>query len=316
MTRNFVFAMLVLAAAAATLAGQEPTFRSTGDAVSVFVTVTDDDGRLVTSLTRDDFEIRDEGRPQPITLFDNSPQPIRLVVMLDVSGSMAGNLPLLLEASGQLFSRLLPDDAVRVGTFGREVAISPVFTRDPETLRTSLPAAIDPEAPTPLWMALDEAIGVLVDQQAGRRVVLVLSDGHDTGTGGFRFGMVSQIEVIDRAREEDVMIYGVGMRSRSSGSMMGPGGIGIAGLRRRLTADLPDPGLARVAEETGGGYVEIRLGQDLAAAFARVADERHGQYLLGFAPPERDGEVHEIDVRTPGRDLEPRARRDYVAPEE
>ena len=62
-------------------------------------------------------------------------------------------------------------------------------------------------------------------------------------------------------------------------------------------ADLPDPGLARVAQETGGGYIEIRFGQDLAAAFAQVADELHSQYLLGFAPPKRDGKVHDIDVR-------------------
>ena len=77
------------------LAQEQPVFRGAGDAVRVFVTVTDRDGRLVTSLAKKDFEVRDEGKPQPITLFDNTPQPIRLVVMLDVSGSMKGNLPLL-----------------------------------------------------------------------------------------------------------------------------------------------------------------------------------------------------------------------------
>src|SRR5262245_25787740 len=114
-----VFGVLGLAAR------QQPTFRERGDAVRVFVTVTDGDGRLVTNLTRDAFEIRDEGRPQPITLFDNSPQPIRLIVMMDVSGSMEGNLPLLRGASQQLVSRLRPDDRMRVGTFGRTVSISP-----------------------------------------------------------------------------------------------------------------------------------------------------------------------------------------------
>ena len=56
---------------------EQPTFRGTADMVRVFVTATDGDGRLVTTLTRDDFEIRDEGKPQPIALFDNTPQPIR-----------------------------------------------------------------------------------------------------------------------------------------------------------------------------------------------------------------------------------------------
>src|SRR5688500_7181771 len=124
---------LVLTAAAQ----QQPVFRGVGDAVRVFVTVTDGDGRLVTTLARDDFEVRDEGKPQPITLFDNTPQPIRLIVMLDVSGSMEGNLPLLRAGTDQLFARLRPDDLVRVGSFGREVAISPTFTRDVKIGRAS-----------------------------------------------------------------------------------------------------------------------------------------------------------------------------------
>src|SRR5207249_9494660 len=120
-------------------AGQPPIFRGTTDAVHVFVTVTDRDGRLVTTLSRDDFEVRDDGKPQPITLFDNTPQPIRLIVMLDVSGSMEGNLPLLRAAADQLFARLRPDDVVRVGTFGHEITVSPSFTHDLEQLRRALP---------------------------------------------------------------------------------------------------------------------------------------------------------------------------------
>jgi hypothetical protein len=87
-------------------------------------------------------------------------------------------------------------------------------------------------------------------------------------------------------------------------------------LRQALLEDLPDPGLARVAEETGGGYTEIKAGQDLDAAFARVADELHAQYLLGYAPPKRDGKVHKIDVRVNAAGLKPRARRSYLASKE
>jgi hypothetical protein len=108
------------------------------------------------------------------------------------------------------------------------------------------------------------------------------------------------------------MIYAIGMRSR--GPRQAQPGIGPGGLRAALLADLPDPGLARVAEETGGGYAEIRYGQDLADAFARVADELHSQYLIGFAPPKRDGKVHDLDVRLGQKGLKARARRSYVAP--
>jgi Ca-activated chloride channel family protein len=294
---------------------QEPVFRGRGDAVRVFVTVTDRDGRLVTTLTRDDFEIRDEGKPQPITLFDNTPQPIRLIVLLDVSGSMEGNLRLLRAAADELFARLRPDDLARVGAFGHGIAISPPsFTRDPGELRTALPTAIAPDAPTPLWRAVDEALDAFEGEGEERRVILVLSDGKDSGPVSFRERYVSQAEVIDRARDEDVMVYAIGMRSRTRQPIRP--GIGAAGLQAMLMADLPDPGLARVADQTGGGYAEIRFGADLGAAFAQVVDELHGQYLIGFAPPKRDGKVHDVDVRVGERGLKPRARQSYVAPKE
>ncbi|HUE89761.1 MAG TPA: VWA domain-containing protein [Vicinamibacterales bacterium] len=292
----------------------QPVFRGAADAVHIFATVTDRDGRLVTTLTQGDFEVRDNGTPQPITLFDNSPQPIRLIVMLDVSGSMEGNLPLLRAAADQLFRRLLPHDAARVGTFGHVVSISPAFTRDAAALGATLPAHIAPDAPTPLWRAIDEAIGAFDDDSDARRVVLVLSDGKDGGPIGFRQRFVSQVQVIERARDENVMIYAVGMRSRSAATARP--GVGPGGLRAMMTADLPDPGLARVAEETGGGYAEIRFGQDLGAAFAQIADELHSQYLIGFAPPQRDGKVHRVELRVSQRGLTPRARRSYVAPRE
>jgi Ca-activated chloride channel family protein len=314
MIRHFVLTTFIAGIGGVLLiAGQQkPVFRGTGDAVRIFATVTDRDGRLVTTLTRDDFEVRDEGQPQPITIFDNSPRPIRLIVMLDVSGSMSGNLPLLRAAAEQLFGRLQQHDAARVGTFGHDVVISPAFTRDGDQLRAALPTSIAPDAPTPLWRAVDEAMNAFSAEAEERRVVLVLSDGKDSGPIGFRARYVSQVEVIERARDDGVMVYAIGMRSRGARPTMP--GIGPGGLQAMLTADLPDPGLARVAEETGGGYTEIRFGQDLVAAFTRVADELHSQYLIGFAPPKRDGKVHELELRVSERGLKPRGRKSYVAP--
>jgi Ca-activated chloride channel family protein len=315
-TRLLLSGAIAVCAMAGLLAAQQqqaPTFRTTGDVVRVFVTVTDRDGRLVTTLAREDFEVRDEGKPQPISLFDNSPQPIQLIVMLDVSGSMEGNLRLLRESSEELIERLRPEDVAAIGTFGREIEISPTFTRDPAALRAALPTSIPGDAPTPLWQAVDQAMDAFGEGGDERRVILVLSDGKDTGPASFGQRFVTQVEVIDRSREDDVMIYAIGLRSRGARPMMTPG-LGRGGLAGMLTADLPDPGLSRVALETGGGYTEIRLGEDLGAAFARVADELHSQYLLGFEPPKRDGKVHDVDVRVSKRGMEPRARKSYVAP--
>ena len=301
-----------LASIAAQAQQQQPVIRSGTDTVRVFVTVTDRDGRLVTNLTQDKFEVRDEGKPQPITVFDDSPKPIELIVMLDVSGSMDGNIGLLRGGARQLFARLGADDVAKVGTFGEEIAISADWTRDARVLEAGLPAGIERTAPTPLWRAVDQAISAFPEpSEERRRVVLVLSDGRDSGPAMTK-RFVSQGEVIDRARREDVMIYGIGLQSgRGARPMVG---IGQGGLSAALQADEPDPGLARTALETGGGFTEVRRGDDLGAAFAGIITELHSQYLIGFAPPKRDGKKHDLDVRLSDRGLEPRARKSYIAP--
>ena len=114
-------------------------FRSATQLVPVYVTVIDESsGHLVTDLTRDDFEILDNGRPQTITQFSNAIQPISIVVMLDMSGSMIGNLPMLRNAAVQMFTRLLPDDKARVGSFGDRITLSDKFTNDQNELIRAL----------------------------------------------------------------------------------------------------------------------------------------------------------------------------------
>ncbi len=311
MIRAYITFALGLAMLSAAVSGQEPSvFRSTSESVPVYVTVLDKNERLVTDLVRDDFEVRDNGRVQPITVFDNTPQPIRLIVMFDVSGSMAGNVATLRAASEELFSRLGPNDLVRIGTFGNAISITPTFTRDVEALRAAVPASIPESASTPLWAALDQAITELADVD-GRPVILVLSDGRDSLRPVRGRGFISQLEAIEHALAEEVMIYSIGLRSRGSRPMIG---VGPANLGDMMAADLPDPGLGKAAIETGGGYFELRPRDDLGTLFGRVIEELHSQYLVGFAPSARDGKQHRIEVRMKDRDLKPRARKNYTAP--
>ena len=290
--------------------GQPPVIRAGAELVRAYVTVTDRDGRLVTTLRKDDFELRDEGKPQPITVFDASPRAIRLIVLLDVSGSMENNLPLLRQGTVELVKHLRPDDRVRIGTFGNDVVISPAFTRDVREVIGALPTEIDENAPTPLWRAMEKAMDAFgADDGDARRAVLVLSDGADSGVT-LKGKFVTQGDVIDRARRQEVMVYGVGMRPRASRYI----GSGVDGLRGALLSGQPDPGLAKVAEESGGGYTEVGLGDNLGLAFAQVAEELHSQYLLGFDPPKRDGKVHDIQIKVNQSGMKPRSRKNYVAP--
>ena len=305
MPRALLLCALLVVVSLPLASAQQQPFRVVSDIVPVFATVTDKSGRLVPDLTRSEFQVFDNGKPQPLTLFDNSPQPVRLIVLVDISGSVVRALPLLHEACAQLFAALGPRDLARAGTFGETIDISPVFTHDAAELLSAIPQFASPNMPTPLWNAIDKAIGEFGSANQGRPVVLVMSDGKDSGPR-FKQKMVTQPDVADHAEREDVMIYGIGVQSRnapgSGGSMMG-----------QLVAGLPDPGLGTVAVDSGGGYLELRSHDDLAAAFTRVMDELHHQYLLGFTPTIFDGRLHKIEVRMRPPNLTVRARQTYVA---
>jgi Ca-activated chloride channel family protein len=310
MTRLLLFSAVAALALTVHLSAQQPVFRSGSETVNVYATVTDDE-RLVTNLTRENFQVFDNGKAQTITVFDNSPQPIRLIVLIDVSGSMLGNLPLLRDSAEALFTNLGPNDLAKVGTFGKDVVIGPTFTRDVGELMAALPTEIPQNASTPLWRAADQAVTEL-ENADGRPVVLILSDGRDSMTGRWGQRIVTQLEVAEHANAEEVMIYSIGLRSRG-GTMMPRAGADIGAM---MAADLPDPGLGRIALDTGGGYFELRPRDNLRTAFARVMEELHSQYLLGFSPTVKDGKRHRLEVKVNVGGLKPRARKNYVAPRE
>jgi len=294
-------------------AARQQVFRTNTDIVSAYATVVDPEGQIVTNLTRDDFLIFDNGRSQPLIQFDSSVRPIRIVVMLDMSGSMMGNLKILRESAVEMFTRLLPDDRARVGSFGDSITITPNFTNNTDELIRSLWLDLKPGGGTPLWSAVNAAMTGLA-HETERRVVLVLSDGHDTGSiGHFGQAQVTEADVAKRGQTEEVIVYAIGLASSFDPS----GGGGLAARRSALAGyrDGPDPWLRELARQTGGGYFELTEATALGPTFARVADELHRQYLLGYKMPDRDGRQHQIDVRIRGRTgLDVHARKGYFAP--
>jgi Ca-activated chloride channel homolog len=163
--------------------------------------------------------------------------------------------------------------------------------------------------PTPLWNALDEAI-TAVRGQEGRRVVLVFSDGGNSPVS-FTTGNRSIKDVMRRAQQENVMVYAIGLATTVLRGPSSRGGFG--GLGGSMTSVRPDPGLAIVAEDTGGGYFELSRAENLATTFAQVADELHRQYALGFEPTKLDDKMHNLDVKIKKSGMKARARREYFA---
>jgi len=286
------FAAAAIVALGGSVAAQQPTFRLSTQIVSLFTTVTDAQNRLVPDLTQDDFQVLDNDKPQQLTIFQSENQPITVVVMLDTSGSMTGSIALLKAAAEQFINRLLPEDKAAVGAFNDKIELSSHFTNDRDALVTDV-RDLDFGNGTRLYDALAESLNQLRGIE-GRRVVLVFTDGDDTSS------RIGRGAVMDRARAEEVMIYAIGLQSEYFDG-------------NRMVRSKPDSGLRRLADETGGGYFELKQTSDLGPTFTRVAQELHSQYVLGFEAQQLDGKVHKLTVKMKQAGMTARARRSYVA---
>jgi Ca-activated chloride channel family protein len=308
--RTLLPVAVALAAGGALPTGQQPTFKSGARTVAIYATVTDKDGRIVPDLTRDDFEIKDDGKPQPVTVFSNEIQPITVVVMLDRSTSMRGNIRLIEDAAAAFVGKLEAGDKARIGVFAERIEIHPpAFSGDRDELLSILRSGLPVRGPTPLWNALDDGLAA-VREQEGRRVVLVFSDGGNSP--GTMAANRTVMDVMRRAQQDNVMVYAIGLQTTVILGRSGRSGA-VGGMTGSMTSIRPDPSLSILAEDTGGGYFELTKGENLATTFARVADELHHQYALGFEPSRLDGRMHKIEVKTRKSGTKVRARREYFA---
>ena len=273
-------------------AQQAPTFRSGTLVVSLFATVTDGQNRLVPDLAQENFEVLDNEKPQPLVVFRSEVQPITVVVMLDTSGSMTGTISLLKAAAEQFLIRLLPDDQAAVGAFNDKIELSAHFSNNRDALVADV-KDLDYGNGTRLYDALAESLNALRGIE-GRRVILVFTDGDDTAS------RIGRGAVLDRARSEEVMVYAIGLESNFFDGA-------------RMVRSKPDAGLKKLAEETGGGYFELKKTSDLGPTFSRIAQELHSQYVLGFEAKQLDGKVHKLTLRMKQPGMTARARRSYVA---
>lgn len=251
---RFVLALALFIGAGVVYAGQDPQYRTGTHTVPIYATVLDAEGRLVPDLTRDDFEVFDNGRQQPLTLFVNDVQPITVVMMLDRSGSMQPNFGLVEEAAAEFVQRLAPDDRARIGSFSERIQIDPAtFTSDRDTLLGIIRYDLQQVGPTPLWNASVAAMTAL-SGQPGRRVVLIFTDGRDaplTSRPNVTFA-----EARRRAEAEDVMVYAIGLVNECPPTPM-PAHVSVEPTARAAYASAVaasfDDAQARGGGQRGGG---------------------------------------------------------------
>jgi len=305
--RAILAATFISLLAAAALAAQQPTFRSRVDTVNVHVTVRDANGRLVPDLSKDDFELYDAGKRREIGLFSGDIQPIAISLLLDRSGSTSGHSSRILDAAEAFMGELRDDDRGAVHTLEYECQS---LTVEKSQLYRTLRSLIPMDLQSPVWSSLDRTMSSMADVP-GRRAILLFSDGDDSGPGvplpsssfpaletstcrrWTTHSTANFDDALRRAQRDGVMIYTVSVENSIGRSK--------------------DDDLRAIAQKSGGERYRLKDPAELTAAFKRIAEELHHQYLLGFVPAVYDGKVHEIEVRVKRPGLTVRARKSYVA---
>jgi Ca-activated chloride channel family protein len=278
----------------------QPTFRAGVDLVNIPVTITDRKGNLVADLTRDDFGLFEDGKPQTLTYFaagepSSGPQPaMHLGLLLDVSASMGDDLAFTKTAAIKFLNRLTDAVDITVMDFDTEIRAARYsqaeFARLIERIRQKKVSG---------YTAIYDAIGVYLDGadgQDGRKIMLLYTDGGDTRSS-LPFGDLTEL-----LKASDVTMYVIGMLEHQPSS---------ARSGQRMT-------MLQMAELTGGQAFFPASVKELDAMYDKVLAQIRAQYTLGYisSNPATDGAWRKVEIRPrkDDRGLRVRARKGYFAP--
>ena len=273
----------------------QPSFRSASEMVVLPVTVVDRDGTFVSGLPRERFIVHDNGQRQELALFNNEDLPVSIALVIDDSGSMRGRLGQVIAAAHVFAQSSNPDDELFTIEFNDHVRDAldgrRILASDSAELAAALRTLV-PSGQTALYDAIASGLARLEQSMHSRKVLILLSDGGDNAS---RRATLDQ--VLERARLSDVTIYTLGLYQEGA----------------------PDtnPGvLNRLSKMTGGERFLPKSPGALVQACRQIARAIRSSYLLGYAPPARDGAYHRVRIRIDGRDgksFRVRTREGYVA---
>lgn len=291
-------AISVLGAAAALLAAQSTTLRLNVKLVSVLVNVTDRNGAIVGGLTKNDFSIFEDGRPQKIAVFEHvSELPLNLTIAIDTSGSVKKDLNAEADAAHTFAKEILrPQDRMSVMQFATNVSVLTPFTDKVSVIDRGL-KRLHTDFATALYDAIVQGSDALGAHQ-GRRALIVISDGDDT-VAEKTYG-----DALEHALRNEVMIYSLIDVPIEASAGRDTGG---------------EHTLITLAQQTGGKYFYVNE-KGLDETFRRVSEDLRTQYLIGYYPQKQlpGVDFHHISVTIPRAaegDFHLRYRMGYYADE-
>jgi Ca-activated chloride channel family protein len=292
-----------LVAAIASLAAQQPParverpFQSGIELTSITATVTDGEGHLVTDLSREAFEVFEDGDRQEITQFTRERVPVGLGVLLDISDSMFGRR--LDEARAAvdrfLFDLLDSADEFFLMAFNHKPRPLTGWTQARGDVQRAL-AGLQATGGTAIYDAIIESMPLVDARSRARAALLVISDGADTAS------TATLRDVRSVLLRSDAFIYAIAIDSPE---------------RQPINTRVNAQALREITAESGGRTEIIRSSADLVEATARIAEELNSQYVLGYSSPRgADNQFHSIRVRIRGAgggEYRVRSRNGYIA---
>jgi len=305
--RRFGSASALLLLISARTPGQdEPTFSTDVKVVNILATVRTKSGQIINDLTKDDFSILENGRPEAIKYFSReSDLPLTIGLMVDTSMSQARVLEIERSASFQFVDQVLREgkDKVFVTQFDMAVLTRQELTSSRKDLEQTLPFVDTPSKSelqaqrgggTLLFDAVVRASREIMSGQRNRKAMIILSDGGDNGSDET---LTSAIEAAQRA---DTLIYSI--LFADTGFYGGGGGEGKNAMQR-------------LAKETGGSFFEVSKKQNIGQIYGIIEQELRSQYNLGFVSdqPVRVSEFRKLQLTTDRKDLVVEAREKYWA---
>ncbi len=284
---------------------QDATFSADVKVVNVLATVRDRDGAIVKNLSKDDFEIQDNGRRQTIKYFSHeSNLPLTIGMLVDTSRSMQTIFDPVRAASGTFFDQVLhnPEDRAFVMHFDWKVGVLQDLTSSREDLAAALEKLKIPKIPsTLLYDGIREGAEKHMKQLNGRKAFIVLSDGMDVRS---QSSIATAIEYAQRA---DTIIYTVNFPHAPAARRLAKKG--------KLPPRFKKAGevMQRLARETGGGYFVVSEDNPVEKIFAQIEDELRNQYSIGYTPdrPAADGKYRKLTLSVTPKGLTVRTREGY-----
>ena len=284
------------------------------DVVSLYCTVHNKQNGLVSSLSKGDFDLAEDSKPQTIKYFSRETDiPLTMGLLIDVSGSQQNLIEDERQAGSQFFSSVLRQkDVAFLISFGADSDLLQDITGTPSLLQKGL-GRLKPNfgysgptsGPVPtmtknrgtvLYDAVYLAAHDMLATESGRKAIILITDGEDEGS------KLSMKEAIEAAQKADSIIYGILYVDRRfyGGFGMGYSGEGV---------------LKQMAEETGGRLFTVGGKNSLGNIFEQIQEEMRTQYLIGYTPTNsnKDGSFRKIDLKTHDKDFKVQVRKGYYA---